>query len=110
MFFGWQSTTPAVSADRETYATGAINNLVGYSNKTVDGLFDKLVLTSDQAEQVKIQTQIEKELFKDAIGHPDLPVPVREHRQQTRITDVDPAILAPTMFYGFWNWKVPSAS
>ena len=36
VFFGWQSTTPAVSADRGTYATGAINNFVGYSNKTVD--------------------------------------------------------------------------
>ena len=59
-----------MTADRETYATGTINNLVGYSNKTVDGLFDKLVLTSDQGEQVKIQTHIEQEMFKDAIGLP----------------------------------------
>ncbi len=68
VYFGWESTTPAVSADREIFATGGLNNLIGYSNKTVDGLFDKLVVTSDQAEQVKIQTEIEKNLFKDAVG------------------------------------------
>ena len=110
VFFGWQSTSPAVSADRETYATGTINNLVGYSNKTVDGLFDKLVLTSDQGEQVKIQTQIEQEMFKDAIGLPIFQFPSANIANSTRISDVDPAILAPTMFYGFWKWKAPSAS
>ena len=99
-----------MSADRETYATGTINNLVGYSNKTVDGLFDKLVLTSDQGEQVKIQTQIEQEMFKDAIGIPIFQFPSANIANSTRISDVDPAILAPTMFYGFWKWKAPSAS
>ena len=29
VFFGWQSTTPAVSADREIYGTGGLNNLIG---------------------------------------------------------------------------------
>ncbi|MCW2808604.1 MAG: transporter substrate-binding protein [Marmoricola sp.] len=109
VFFGWQSTTPAVSADRETYATGTINNLIGYSNKTVDGLFDKLVVTPDETEQIKIQAEIEKQLFKDAIGLTIFQFPSANITNSTRITGEDPAILAPTMFYGFWNWKVPSA-
>jgi peptide/nickel transport system substrate-binding protein len=110
VFFGWQSTTPAVSADRETYATGTINNLVGYSNKTVDGLFDKLVLTTDQAEQLTLQTQIEQQMFKDAIGITIFQFPSANIANKTRVSGVNPGILAPTMFYGFWDWKVPSAS
>jgi peptide/nickel transport system substrate-binding protein len=109
VFFGWQSTTPAVSADRETYATGTINNLVGYSNKQVDALFDKLVITPDEAEQLKIQTDIEKLMFKDAIGITIFQFPSANIANQTRITGTNPGILAPTMFYGFWGWKAPSA-
>jgi peptide/nickel transport system substrate-binding protein len=110
VFFGWQSTTPAVSADRETYATGTINNLVGYSNKQVDALFDKLVLTTDEAEQLQIQTDIEKLMFKDAIGITIFQFPSANISNKKRITDVNPGILAPTQFYGFWDWKAPSAN
>ena len=110
VFFGWQSTTPAVSADRETYATGTINNLVGYSNKQVNALFDKLVLTTDTAEQLKLQTEIEQLMFKDAIGLTIFQFPSANIANKTRISGVNPGILAPTMFYGFWDWKVPSAN
>ncbi len=110
VFFGWQSTTPAVSADRETYATGTINNLVGYSNKQVDALFDKLVITTDLQEQLQIQTDIEKLLVKDAIGLTIFQFPSANIANKTRITGTNPGILAPTMFYGFWGWKAPSAN
>ena len=109
VYFGWQSTTPAVSADREIFGTGGINNLIGYSNKTVDDLFDQLVVTTDQAEQVKIQTQIEQQLYKDAIGITVFQFPSANISNKTRVTGLDPAILAPTMFYNYWNWKAPSA-
>jgi peptide/nickel transport system substrate-binding protein len=109
VFFGWQSTTPAVSADRETYATGTINNLVGYSDKEVDSLFDKLVLTTDPAEQLELQTQIEKLMFEDAIGITLFQFPAANISNKTRVTNANPGILAPTMFYGFWDWKAPSA-
>ncbi|SDR92282.1 peptide/nickel transport system substrate-binding protein [Nocardioides scoriae] len=110
VFFGWQSTTPAVSADQATFGTGGINNLIGYSNKEVDKLFDQLILTSDETEQVKIQAEIEKLLFDDAIGITIFQFPSANISNSTRVTDLDPAILSPTMFYNFWNWKVPSAS
>jgi peptide/nickel transport system substrate-binding protein len=107
VYFGWQSTTPAVSADREIFGTGGLNNLIGYSDKNVDGLFDQLVVTADQAEQVKIQTDIEKKLFADAVGITIFQFPSANISNKTRVTGLDPAILAPTMFYGYWDWKVP---
>lgn len=109
VFFGWQSTTPAVSADREIFGTGGLNNLIGYSNKKVDDLFSQLVVSSDQAEQVKIQTQIEKQLFADAVGLTIFQFPAANISNKSRVTGLEPAILAPTMFYGYWKWKVPSA-
>ena len=109
VFFGWQPTTPAVSGDRETYATGTINNLVGYSNKTVDTTYDELVLTTDPAKQRELQTKIEQEMFKDAIGISIYQFPSANISNSTRVSNVNPAILAPTMFYGFWDWKTPSA-
>jgi peptide/nickel transport system substrate-binding protein len=108
VFFGWQSTTPAVSADREIFGTGGLNNLIGYSNKQVDALFDQLVVTSDPAEQVKIQTEIEKLLFADGVGITIFQFPSANISNKTRVTGLEPAILAPTMFYGYWNWKVPA--
>lgn len=107
-FFGWQSTTPAVSSDRETYVTGGLNNLNGYSNKEVDALFDQLVLTSDLDEQVKIQADIEKELFKDGYGITIFQFPSANISNKTRVTGLEPAILSPTMFYGYWDWEVPN--
>lgn len=109
VFFGWQSTTPAVSADQAIFATGEINNLVGYSNKEVDTLFDQLILQTDQAEQIKTQTAIEKKLYEDAVGITIFQFPSANIANKTRISSLEPAILAPTMFYGYWNWKVPSS-
>ena len=110
VFFGWESTTSAVSADQATYGTGEVNNLVGYSNKKVDALFDQLLVTSDQGEQIKLQTQIEKQLYADAIGIPIFQFPAANISNKTRVTDLNPAILAPSMYYSFWNWRVPSKS
>jgi peptide/nickel transport system substrate-binding protein len=108
VFFGWQSTTPAVSSEREIFGTGGLNNLIGYSDKDVDALFDELVVTSDQAEQVRLQTKIERKLFEDAVGITIFQFPSATISNKTRVTGLEPAILAPTMFYGYWNWKVPS--
>ncbi len=107
-FFGWQATTTGVSSDQAIYATGGSNNNIGYSNPEVDKLFSQLVLTEDQAEQVKLQTQIDKLMIKDAIGLTIFQFPAATFVQSKRVTGVDSAQLSPTLFYGFWNWKVPS--
>lgn len=107
VFFGWQSTSLAVAADREIFATGGLNNLIGYSNPQVDKLFDELVVTTDEAEQIRIQTEIEKILFEDAVGITIFQFPSATMWNTARVENVTPAILAPTMFYGFWDWSVP---
>ena len=110
VFFGWQSTSTGVSADQAIFATGQINNLIGYSNKKVDALFDELIVTTDEAKQLELQVQIEKILYEDAVGITIFQFPSANISNKTRVTNIDPATLAPTMFYGYWNWKVPSKS
>ena len=56
---------------------------------------------------MKIQTEIEKKMFEDAIGITIFQFPAASSGTRTGSPDVNPAVLAPTMFYGFWNWKVP---
>ncbi len=109
VFFGWQSTSLGVSSDQAIFVTGGINNLIGYSNPKVDDLFGQLIVTTDEAKQIELQTQIEKILFDDAIGITIFQFPGATISNKTRVTNVDPAILAPTMFYGFWDWKVPNS-
>ncbi len=110
VFFGWQSTSTGVSSDQGIYASNQINNLNGYSNKQVDALFDQLVLTTDPQEQLDLQIQIEKLLYDDAYGITLFQFPGASFWNETRMTNVDPAVLAPTMFYGYWDWSAPSAS
>ena len=109
VFFGWQSTSTGVSADQATFGTGGINNLIGYSNPKVDALFDELIVTADEAQQLQLQTEIEKILYEDAVGITVFQFPGATISNKTRVTNVTPATLAPTMFYGFWDWKVPSS-
>ena len=108
VFFGWQSTSTAVTADQATFGTGGLNNLIGYSNPEVDELFDQLAVTTDQAEQLDIQTQIEQILFEDAVGITLFQFPAVAAWNTARIENVQPAPLSPTIFYGFWEWQVPS--
>jgi peptide/nickel transport system substrate-binding protein len=108
VFFGWQSTSLAVTADAATYGSQGGNNLVGYDNPTVDKAFEELAGTTDPAEQQKILQGIDKTLFDDAIGITIFQFPSATIWNKTDVTGVDSAILAPTMFYGFWKWEVPS--
>jgi peptide/nickel transport system substrate-binding protein len=108
VFFGWQATTLAVTQDAAIYGPGGGSNLVGYDNKTVGSLFDKLASTTDTNQQLPILNDIEKQLWKDAIGIPIFQFPAAVMSDKTRLTGTDPAVLAPTMFYGFWNWKPAS--
>ncbi|MET0713154.1 MAG: ABC transporter family substrate-binding protein [Jiangellaceae bacterium] len=108
VFFGWQATSLAVTQDAAIYSSGGGSNLVGYANKTVDGEFTKLAASTDSGEQLSILNNAEKELWKDAIGIPIFQFPAAVMWDKSKITNVDPAILSPTMFYGFWDWKPAS--
>ena len=104
VFFGWQATGLAVTQDSAIYTSGGGSNLVGYNNKTVDSQFTKLAASVDPAEQQTILNDAEKEMWKDAIGIPIFQFPAAVMWDKTKIDNVDPAVLSPTMFYGFWDW------
>jgi peptide/nickel transport system substrate-binding protein len=103
--FGWQSTSTAVTEADANYRTGASNNFYGYSNETVDALFDDLQTEVDAAKQLEIQIGVEKELFKDAFGITIFQFPA-VNAWNSQITGVQPISISPTIFQGFWNWDI----
>ncbi len=105
VFFGWQANTTAVTGDVSIYTTGGGSNFVGYDNKTVDSLYTKLQETTDTNAQMPIITDIEKEMWKDAIGMPIFQFPAAVMWDKTTVSDVNPILLSPTMFYEFYDWK-----
>jgi len=110
VYFGWASSSTAVSSDYETYGTGRINNLIGYSNPEVDTIFKEINKTTDPTKLGELQLEAEKILVQDAIGATIFQFPGAVIYNTAFVTNVaDPPLsLVPTMFYGFWDWEVPS--
>ncbi|MGC4151985.1 MAG: ABC transporter family substrate-binding protein [Propionicimonas sp.] len=103
--FGWQSTSTALTESDANYRTGGLNNFGGYSNEKVDGLFDELQTAVDPAEQDRILGEIEAQLVADNFGVTIFQFP-SVTAFKSNVTGVDPITIAPTIFYGFWNWQV----
>jgi len=110
VYFGWASSSTAVSGDYEIFGTNRINNLIGYSNPAADELLLEINKTTDQTELGNLQTQVEKILVDDAIGATIFQFPGAVIYNTAFVTNVaDPPLsLVPTMFYGYWDWEVPS--
>lgn len=104
VFFGWQSTTVDVAGTQANFVTGGQNNFYGYSNETVDSLYDELVTTTDPDAQNDLLLQIESELFADAFGLPIYQFPAVTAFNSTFVNNVDAISLAPTVLYNFWEW------
>ncbi|HSE69260.1 MAG TPA: ABC transporter family substrate-binding protein [Nocardioidaceae bacterium] len=106
--FGWQSTSTAVTESDANFSSDGVNNFGGYSNKTVDALYDELQTTTDETRQVEILTEVEKELWADGFG-----VTLYQHPGITayngNIGNVQTLDLSPTIFYGFWEWEAGNA-
>jgi len=108
--FGWQSNSTAVTESDANFRTNGINNYGHYSNTTVDGLFDQLAVSTDPKEQYQIQLKVEQELWKDAFGTTIFQFP-GIHAWSSKLTGPSPISISPTIFYGFWDWKIaPTAS
>jgi peptide/nickel transport system substrate-binding protein len=103
--FGWQSTGLAVTEPRANYVPDGINNLNYYENEEVTALFDELGGTFDQAEQIRILTEVDAHLWADAYGVTIFQFPAVTGVKST-ITGVDPSILAPTIFWNAWDWEL----
>ncbi|GEL98039.1 ABC transporter family substrate-binding protein [Cellulomonas terrae] len=108
--FGWQSTSTAVTDSDANYRTGATNNFYGYSNSTVDGLFDELQVATEQSDQEELLAQIETELVNDAFGVTIFQFPGVTAWNPEKIGNVSKLTIAPTIFYGFWEWTAGEAA
>ena len=102
---------PAVSADQAILRHRWSNNLIGYTNKEVDEPVRRAGRhRPTRPSSSSSRREIEKLLFEDAIGITIFQFP------SATISNKDPGrrtstrrMLAPTMFYGFWDWKVPGS-
>lgn len=107
-FFGWQSTSTAVTESDANYRTGGGNNFYGYSNPEVDALFDQLQVSTEAAEQEQLLAQIEKFLVDDAFGLTIFQFPGIS-AWSSNLQGVDPISIAPTILWNFWEWEVAAA-
>lgn len=106
VFFGWQSTGLGVTANLgPTFQTGQINNLNFYSNPTIDELATELSGTFDEDRQMEILMDADKLIWEDFYGVTIFQFPAVT-AYSDRVTNIDPSILAPTIFWNAWDWEV----
>jgi peptide/nickel transport system substrate-binding protein len=103
--FGWQSTAVAVADTEANFRTAGDNNFYGYSNETVDGLYDQLKAETDPAVQQDLLLQIEQQLVNDAFGVTIFQFPEVLAYNSTYVSGAGTIPLSPTMFYAFWEWQ-----
>ena len=106
--FGWQSTTLGVTNSTPTFETGGINNLNFYSNADVDAAIKEINGEFDPEAQIELQKEIDKLLWEDFYGVTIFQFPSVTAFDNS-ITGVDPSIIAPTIFWNIWDWKVSDA-
>lgn len=105
--FGWQSTSTGVSSSVSQYITGGQNNFYGYSDKKVDNWLGQLQVSTSQQQAVKLQSQVEAQLVKDAFGTTIFQFP-QLTAWNTKVANVSTMTLAPTNYWNFWQWQVNS--
>ncbi|WP_456787859.1 ABC transporter family substrate-binding protein [Cellulomonas sp. P5_C5] len=108
--FGWQSTSTAVTASDATYRTAATNNYYGYSNPEVDALFDELQTATEPEDQERILAEIETLIVDDAFSVTIFQFPGVTAWNPEKIGNVSKLTIAPTIFYGFWEWTPGAAA
>lgn len=103
--FGWISTSTAVAASEANFVTDGANNYSGYSNETVDALYEELKGTTDPVRQQEILLEVEQNLVNDAFGITLFQFPGMMAYNSTYVDGVTSIPLAPKVFYAFWEWQ-----
>ena len=107
--FGWQSTSLGVTNSLPTFVTNGINNLNFYSNEEVDSIISQLNVAFDPQEQIYLQVEMDRLLWEDFYG-----VTIYQFPEVTafsdRVENIDPSILAPTIFWNAWDWAVTDSA
>ena len=106
--FGWQSTGLGVTSSGPTFQTGGINNLNFFTNDDVDAAVKKLNVEFDPATQIELQQEIDKLLWENFYGVTIFQFP-GVTAFSDKVTGIEPSILAPTIFWNIWDWKLAAA-
>jgi peptide/nickel transport system substrate-binding protein len=105
ILFAWQFTSLAVTGAQSQFSTGGGNNFNGYSNKTVDADYQKLQSDYNQADQLKLLADVDKQAWSDAYGatlfqFPDV------NAWSSKIQHVSDNPLSPAIFWNFFDWTI----
>jgi peptide/nickel transport system substrate-binding protein len=103
--FGWQTTAIAIADTAANFITDGQNNFGGYSNETIDALYDELQATTDSARQDEILVEVESVLFDDAFGLPIFQFPQITAFNTTYVSGVSDIPISPTVFFNVWEWE-----
>jgi peptide/nickel transport system substrate-binding protein len=103
--FGWQSTSLGVTDWTATFQTGGINNMNFYSNPRIDEISEEISKEFDADKQRELQAEADKILWEDFYGVTVFQFP-NVTATSDRVEGIDPSILAPTIFWNAWDWKV----
>jgi peptide/nickel transport system substrate-binding protein len=108
VFFGWQTTAITVTDWTATFKTGGINNLNFYSNPELDALSAEISSEFDAERQLEIKKEADKILWDDFYGVTIFQFP-GVTAFSDRVTNIDPSIIAPGIFWNAWDWEVTDA-
>jgi len=107
--FGWQSTSLGISESAATFRSDGGNNLTGFASDKIDALYTELETTFDEADQLKILGDVEKELWADAYGVTIFQFPGVVANRDT-VSGVKPGVLSPSVFWNYWEWDPTAAA
>jgi peptide/nickel transport system substrate-binding protein len=108
VIFAWSQTSLAIGGDDQIYGSYDApadkgGNYNGYSNAEVDALLEELAVTTEEADQIAIQGQIEALLVADSYGIPIFQFPGLLVWSDN-VTGVKDNPLSPNFFWNFWEW------
>lgn len=106
VFFGWQDTTSSVFSSAATWTSTGGSNYQGFKSKIVDDAYAELAGTTDEAAQIELLKTIDTEIYSQAVSLPIFQFPGVIFYNADTVSNLNPAYLAPTMFYGYWDWEV----
>lgn len=109
VFFGWQSTAISVTDWTAIFQEGGINNLNFYNNAEINDLSNQISSEFDADKQMEMKLEADKILWNDFYGVTIFQFP-SVTAYSDRVTNIDPSILAPTIFWNAWDWEVTDAA
>ncbi len=103
-FFAWVASAVTQKQSSENFITNGGNNILGYSNATVDSIIGTLDVPMSTNALVNKYIQIERITNNDAITqgvfiHPGI-LAVNEN-----LKGIKPSPLSPQIVWNYWEWK-----